>query len=60
MDSITAWSQWAKKFSLGRLDGTYVASGAHDFLIRLWNINEGEYPGSFTERIKSHLFTQEV
>ena len=34
-------------------DGTHLASGGHDFLVRLWNMTgDGEYVGAFTERIK--------
>ena len=33
-------------------DGTYLASGGHDFLVRVWKAAEGEYLGAFTERLK--------
>lgn len=33
-------------------DGTYLASGGHDLLVRLWDPTGGEHPGALTERIK--------
>lgn len=39
-------------------DGTYLAGAGHDLLVRIWNAAEGEYLGSFTDRLKKPFVTE--